>query len=61
MGPWSFPILAEARMAERLLEIERTRLALAAATGPAPRGKRERPRPQSLLEARTLRPISPLP
>jgi hypothetical protein len=61
MGPWSFPILAEARMAERLLDIERTRLALAAAPVPGPQRERERPRHESLLEARTLRPISPLP
>ena len=47
MGPWSFPIVAEARMAERLLEVERARLALAAATGQGSRGKRERPRPQT--------------
>jgi hypothetical protein len=33
MGPTSFPILAEARMAERLLEAERARLARTAATG----------------------------
>ena len=47
MGPWSFPIVAEARMAERLLEVERARLALAAATGPGSLGKGERPRPQT--------------
>jgi hypothetical protein len=33
MGPWSFPIVAEARMAERLLEVERERLARTAVTG----------------------------
>ncbi len=33
MGPWSFPIVAEARMAERLLEAERARLARAAEAG----------------------------
>ena len=47
MGPWSFPIVAEARMAERLLEVESERLALAAATGPGPRGKRPRLRSQT--------------
>ena len=47
MGPWSFPIVAEARMAERLLEVERARLALAAATGPGSLGREELPRPQT--------------
>ena len=47
MGPWSFPIVAEARMAERLLEAERARLARAAAAGQrSVRGRRERPQPQ---------------
>ena len=47
MGPWSFPIVAEARMAERLLEAERARLARTAAAGHrSARGRRERPQPQ---------------
>ena len=47
MGPWRFPIVAEARMAEQLLEVERARLALAAATGLGSLWKEERPRPQA--------------
>jgi hypothetical protein len=43
MGPTSFPILAEARMAERLLQAERARLARIAAAG---QGSRERRDPQ---------------
>ena len=38
MGPWSFPIVAEARMAERLLEAERARLARTAAAGQGSQG-----------------------
>lgn len=34
MGPWGFPIVAEARMAERLLEVERERMARRAASRP---------------------------
>ena len=43
MGPWSFPIMAEARVAERLLEAEHARLARTAAAG---RGRWEEPPPQ---------------
>jgi len=46
MGPWSFPIVAEARMAERLLEAERARLARAAATGQGSRGSARAGAPQ---------------
>ncbi len=44
MQPTSFPIVAEARMAERLLEVERERLARAAAMTAGSRG---RPKPQA--------------
>lgn len=47
MGPWSFPIVAEARMAERLLEVEGARLALADATGAGSRGSARAGDPQA--------------
>jgi hypothetical protein len=43
MGPWSFPIVAEARMAERLLEVERARLARTGAA--ASRARRDELKP----------------
>lgn len=52
MGPWSFPIVAEARMAERLLEAERARLARTAATGQGSQGRREGPQPQASPSSR---------
>jgi hypothetical protein len=52
MGPWSFPIVAEARMAERLLEAERARLARTAATGQRSRGRRERPKSHAIPSSR---------
>ena len=47
MGPTTFPIVAEARMAERLLEVERARLARTALAGHRARGRREGPKPQA--------------
>ena len=41
MGPWSFPIEAEARMAERLLEVERERMARSLAPRTERRGVRD--------------------
>jgi hypothetical protein len=52
MGPWSFPIVAEARMAERLLEAERARLARTAAAGQRSQGRREGPQPQASPSSR---------
>jgi hypothetical protein len=52
MGPWTFPIVAEARMAERLLEAERARLARAAAAGHRSQGRRERPKPRASRSSR---------
>ena len=46
MGPWSFPIVAEARMAERLLEAERARLARTAAAGQGSQGSARAGDPQ---------------
>ena len=47
MGPTSFPIMAEARMAERLLEAERARLARTAAAGHRSQARQDEPRPQA--------------
>ena len=52
MGPWSFPIVAEARMAERLLEAERARLARTAAAGHRSRRGGNEPRPQASPSSR---------
>jgi hypothetical protein len=52
MQPITFPIVAEARMAERLLEVERERLARAAATTPVGRGRKPPPEPSSSAGAR---------
>ena len=52
MGPWSFPIVAEARMAERLLEAERARLARTAAAGQGSQGRRDEPQPQASPSSR---------